>query len=1451
MRFRLLVLGVVLAIISGCDDSLTGENSISDIDRSGNASDQEDPATAEKPWVEGEPENCTSKCHAVGGSMDPLAREASRFASETAGGGSEPAGSESGSDNYAPHAKHVAEKGFACNRCHYNYVVAPGHGDGELNENQSSFVIFDPNNPDGQWDDETKSCSSLYCHGTVNTPQWYASGPLACSSCHSSGSGIDPLETGSVGVLGKHRTHTAEKEIDCTVCHDGYRSASSHVDFQFGSSGSPAEEEEFVFFGGQYPADGGGSVSAAFASDDGGCSEISCHGGYGEVEWYSEATGCAACHGGAVDLSNPINPFATSGSGSGGKHAAHVSDGKIDCQTCHRDYKSRTTHMNGVFGREESATIIEFDGAFPVGGNVNAGFDDDSGGCSDVSCHGGTGAAGDWYADSVACLDCHRAGTIDPSSTGGSGQSGKHQAHLNRDIDCVVCHENYPNESGHMNGIYGDDESATIVRWSGEWPVSGHDVTADFDDGDGACNAVSCHGGGGDVGWYQTAETGCTDCHASGSSIDPLSTGGGGASGKHGSHAGDRGIDCEICHLDYRENPNHINGTYGKLESSTIVGMGGDWPGTGNTVVATFNDGSGGCANVSCHGNTGGMTWYQETSACTDCHSPGSSIDPKTSGGSGTTGKHTVHATDRNIDCEVCHYNYMSRSSHLNSKFGDSGPTTETEPYIAFGGDFQGTAVEATFDGTDTDGGCADISCHGGSGTGGDWYRTSAACTDCHSPGSGINPLTSNGSGTDGKHVAHVHDKAIDCLVCHDDYKTNENHINGVYGKLEESSIVAIGGNWPGSEDDVSADFSDADGGCDNISCHGGTGGIGWYDEVVGCTACHGDENASGNPINPIFTNGAGQDGKHYAHTVGARIECESCHKDYSDQPTHMNRMYGTAETVSLLGFGGSYSVGGDVSADFDGQSGSCSDISCHGGSGSGGVWYFDASGDSADIDCIDCHRAAEIDPLATNGSASFGKHDSHVSSRDIGCTVCHADYRSRSTHMNGLYGRLEEDTIVVPGGEWPAVGADVSLNFGDDSGGCSDVSCHGGSGNVNWYQTAQAACTDCHQAGTSIDPLITGGIGNRGKHAAHFARRGIDCETCHLDYPGSPAHINGIYGRAEAGGIVIWGGEWPAAGRDVTADFDADSGGCDSVSCHGGSGSVSWYQSAETACTDCHAPGTAIDPLATSDEGIAGKHRAHADERGIECETCHRDYFGNENHINGTYGKLESSTIVGMGGEWPGAGNTVTTDFTDLDGSCANISCHGTTGGVTWYQETSACTDCHSPGSSIDPVAGGGVGTAGKHTVHAIDRNIDCQSCHNDYMGSSSHLNTKYGDSGPTVETSDYIAFSGSFLGTAVDATFDGDDADGGCADVSCHGGSDTGGDWYAASNDCTACHAPGSSIDPRTSGGSGTSGKHDAHVGDREIDCRICHDDYKNNENHINGVYGKLETAGIVAMG
>ncbi|MCP4757484.1 MAG: hypothetical protein GY866_42030, partial [Proteobacteria bacterium] len=87
-RFQLLVLGVLLAMISGCDDSLTGENSISDIERSGNASDQEDPATAEKPWVEGEPENCTSKCHAAGGSMDPFSREAKQIAEEAVGEGS-------------------------------------------------------------------------------------------------------------------------------------------------------------------------------------------------------------------------------------------------------------------------------------------------------------------------------------------------------------------------------------------------------------------------------------------------------------------------------------------------------------------------------------------------------------------------------------------------------------------------------------------------------------------------------------------------------------------------------------------------------------------------------------------------------------------------------------------------------------------------------------------------------------------------------------------------------------------------------------------------------------------------------------------------------------------------------------------------------------------------------------------------------------------------------------------------------------------------------------------------------------------------------------------------------------------------------------------------------------------------------------------------------------------
>jgi hypothetical protein len=61
------------------------------------------------------------------------------------------------------HRDHI-EEGKACGACHYRYVQQMTHMDSTLQT--AGFVLFDSSNPNGQFNDGTRRCSNLDCHGS-------------------------------------------------------------------------------------------------------------------------------------------------------------------------------------------------------------------------------------------------------------------------------------------------------------------------------------------------------------------------------------------------------------------------------------------------------------------------------------------------------------------------------------------------------------------------------------------------------------------------------------------------------------------------------------------------------------------------------------------------------------------------------------------------------------------------------------------------------------------------------------------------------------------------------------------------------------------------------------------------------------------------------------------------------------------------------------------------------------------------------------------------------------------------------------------------------------------------------------------------------------------------------------------------------------------------------------
>jgi predicted CxxxxCH...CXXCH cytochrome family protein len=153
--------------------------------------------------------------------------------------------------------------------------------------------------------------------------------------------------------------------------------------------------------------------------------------------------------------------------------------------------------------------------------------------------------------------------------------------------------------------------------------------------------------------------------------------------------------------------------------------------------------------------------------------------------------------------------------------------------------------------GCDTKPGPDSITSHTGGSSGG----TVTSCTTiCHTPGGtiGPDPFTSGGSGTAGKHVAHVTTGGQSCDRCHYGYATNPNHFNGVINAagIGPSPVIFDPLN---SLPSSSGTFTyvagpPAEGNCSNLRCHvdgaGTSTTMNWYGPDVpfilpNCSVCH------------------------------------------------------------------------------------------------------------------------------------------------------------------------------------------------------------------------------------------------------------------------------------------------------------------------------------------------------------------------------------------------------------------------------------------------------------------------------------------------------------------------------------------------------------------------------------------------------------------------------------
>lgn len=153
------------------------------------------------------------------------------------------------------------------------------------------------------------------------------------------------------------------------------------------------------------------------------------------------------------------DPLSTNGSGTDGKHVAHVTSRGITCVKCHFNFDSNPAHFNGgVISKGVAPSPVHFYSSNPTG---KWSYAAPSGTCSSTTCHRPSNP--DWYSAATVTLDtvcsnCHSAplGTIRRQITGTAGDFATTPSVTSHHVagggptsaQCTVCHD----QSLHIGG---------------------------------------------------------------------------------------------------------------------------------------------------------------------------------------------------------------------------------------------------------------------------------------------------------------------------------------------------------------------------------------------------------------------------------------------------------------------------------------------------------------------------------------------------------------------------------------------------------------------------------------------------------------------------------------------------------------------------------------------------------------------------------------------------------------------------------------------------------------------------------------------------------------------------------------------------------------------------------------------------------------------------------------
>jgi hypothetical protein len=186
------------------------------------------------------------------------------------------------------------------------------------------------------------------------------------------------------------------------------------------------------------------------------------------------------CHNFSSTISP--DPLVTNGTGTYGKHFAHVSNTGIACEKCHYNYINSSRHMNGRLDTgDPAALLVYFDSTNPAGSWIDD-TGPSKGSCTSLNCHGTDTL--DWYGTGTAnfqnCGSCHSYVLgLRRRITGPNGDFGTNASIVSHHVttsgdpvgtQCLVCHD----QSSHTAGLVRlrNADTDTSIAYDPTNPVS-------------------------------------------------------------------------------------------------------------------------------------------------------------------------------------------------------------------------------------------------------------------------------------------------------------------------------------------------------------------------------------------------------------------------------------------------------------------------------------------------------------------------------------------------------------------------------------------------------------------------------------------------------------------------------------------------------------------------------------------------------------------------------------------------------------------------------------------------------------------------------------------------------------------------------------------------------------------------------------------------------------------